>query len=41
MRTKSDEAVAYRALADELEEDIRSYLNKRTEMLKIRPYPHI
>lgn len=41
LRTKQNEAVMYRELADDLIDEIKGYLHKRTGMLKIRPYPHI
>lgn len=40
-KTKPDEAALYEALNGPLLEDIKSYLNRRTKMLKIRPFPHI
>lgn len=41
LRTKSAESLVYKELADDLIDEIKGYLHKRTKMLTIRPYPHI
>ena len=41
LKTKPDEAAIYGQLSSDTLEEIKTYLHKRTKMLKIRPYPHI